>query len=196
MGLLEERKMEFNCPTCQTKLGVSDELVNPKVRCRECGTIFRPRESGGASQPTSPSQASPYLSQESPYPDDPEPTAYTSPFDAKSPPEVDDFTPATSPAPIPERPIVTERPQQERRKGGGWGIAIFIIFILLTRVPRMWRNFQRDPAPPAPIEIDHDELRQRLDKIIEESRRIENEGLPQLPEGADPTDINSELESP
>ena len=42
--------MEFNCPTCQTKLRVSDELQNPRVRCRACGNIFRPLESDTTSR--------------------------------------------------------------------------------------------------------------------------------------------------
>jgi len=59
----------------------------------------------------------------------------------------------------------------------------------------------REPEPPAPIQIDHDEIRRELNEIIEENERRENERrenevLPKLPDGADPTELNFELESP
>ena len=195
--------MEFNCPTCQTKLGVSDELADPKVRCRVCGTIFRPFESGVANRPNPQSQASPSPSQVSPFPGVPESTTSSFPFESKALPEHDDFTSSTSPIPIPRasRPVITPRPQQNRGRNGGWGIMIFIVFILLTRAPRILRNFMREPEPPAPIQIDHDEIRRELNEIIEENERRENERrenevLPKLPDGADPTELNFELESP
>lgn len=187
--------MEFNCPTCQTKLGVSDELENPKVRCRVCGTIFRPFESDGASRPNPQSQASPSPSQVNPFPDQPRPTVSPSPFESTSPPKRDSFSPSTSPVPARPRPVITQQANQRRRKGG-WGIAFFVILMILSRAPRLWRNFQRKPAPPAPIVIDHDEIMRQFEDRIEKARQMENEDIPESPAGGDPADVNPDGEAP
>ena len=33
--------MEFDCPECAKRLRIADDRANPKVRCTNCGHIFR-----------------------------------------------------------------------------------------------------------------------------------------------------------
>ena len=192
--------MEFNCPTCQTKLGVSDDLDNPKVRCRVCGTIFRPFESGGAAPADPEYQASPAASQVNPFHIEPKPTESPSSVEVNPPLERDNF-------PTLEPPLRPRTTQQKSRRGG-WGIAVFIIFMLLSRVPRMLRNFEREePQPqlqPDPFLIDHEmrrnirELRERKEQnkaLLEDRQRQLNE-QELLPDGADPGNRIIEQEFP
>ena len=64
--------------------------------------------------------------------------------------------------------------------------------MIISRGPRLFRNFQRQQPQPAPIAIDQDEMQRRLDILaeeieqIEEGWQLENEDLPELPDGADP----------
>jgi len=37
----EKTKMEFGCPECSKRLRIPNDRVNPKVRCTNCGHIFR-----------------------------------------------------------------------------------------------------------------------------------------------------------
>lgn len=183
--------MEFNCPTCQTKLGVSDDLDNPKVRCRVCGTIFRPFELGAT--PADPQhQVSPTASPVNPFHVEPKPTASPSSIEVNPPLDRQNF-PAASTVPT-SRPL-RPRPARQKSGRGGWVIAAFIIFMVLSRVPRMFRNFEREePQPqPAPFVIDHDEMRRNIrelgerneqNKVLEDwQRQFDEQEL--LPNGAE-----------
>lgn len=182
--------MEFNCPTCQTKLRVSDELQNPKVRCRACGTIFRPLESGGS---ISPSPTPPVAPQVNRFPDQPKPAE--SPFASTSQPGRDSFGSPTPSAPTRPRPVVTPRSAAPGKRGG-WGIILFIILMLLSRGPRLLRNFQRQPAPPPPVQIDDDEVLRRLREVQERAKLKEADDLPELPNVVNPVDLQLNGEAP
>jgi hypothetical protein len=43
--------MEVRCPQCAQRLRYSDVLKNPTLRCRPCGTIFRPADLGKSDDP-------------------------------------------------------------------------------------------------------------------------------------------------
>ncbi len=43
--------MQFVCLDCGKRLRVGDQHVNPKVRCPNCGCVFRPAETAAAANP-------------------------------------------------------------------------------------------------------------------------------------------------
>jgi predicted Zn finger-like uncharacterized protein len=191
--------MEFNCPTCQTKLRVSDERENPKVRCRACGTIFRPLESKGTGRPM-PSQASPASPQVNPSPQknpfQDEQNSAASPFGSvpnsdRGVSSASAAPRATSSAPAAPGPVISPRSASSGKKGG-WGILFFIALMVLSRAPRLLRNFQRQPAPPPPVQIDDDILRQ-FEEGIDRDEFEQDEELPTLPEGVELEDLNQDL---
>jgi len=192
---VQERTMEFNCPTCQTKLRVSDERQNPKVRCRACGTIFRPLDLPGSSGPPLSSPAAPARP---PFNPAPQPSrSFETPFESSSASTSarDSFGSPTSPAPAAPRPVITPRRTQGSKRGG-WGIMFFIILMLLSRGPRLLRNFNRQPAPPPPVQIDHDKLMRQLREMRERAEAEELGDMPTSPEGADPNQVPVDGEAP
>lgn len=185
--------MEFNCPTCQTKLRVADEQRNSRVRCRACGTIFRPLESGGSSRPPIHSPGSSAAPPGSSFSGGSGSSA--SSFEAAPKPGRDRFSAPDSPAPPSSRPVITPRAESTSRSSsrggkGGWGIIFFIILMLLSRGPRLLRNFNRQPAPPPPVQIDHDEVMRRLRQQIDETKSDEEDNLPELPAAVDSIDVD------
>ncbi len=183
--------MEFYCPNCQTMLRVAGEHQNPKVRCRACGTIFRPLDAGDTRQPVPPQAAAqppvnPFqtaappaaasVGSAPPVTQDDWGPVTPSRSEATAPP-----TPPASRAPASPGPVISPR-SSKGGKGSGWGILFFIALMVLSRAPRLMRNFQRDP-PPAPVEIDDGVLRQLEKEFHREPLRDADDEGPILPNG-------------
>mgnify|MGYP003573703037 CR=1 FL=1 len=190
--------MEFNCPTCQTRLRVSDELQNPKVRCRACGTIFRPLESSHTNRPQTAAQPSPYVSPSpspNPFSDPVRQDASTpvSPYSAPANSGTERANRRRSSTPASPGPVISPRSSSGGKKGGGWGILFFILLMVLSRAPRLWRNLQAPPAPkPAPVRVNDDVMRQ-LQKTLDDTQRKQEEAA-QAPKRLVPDEV--ELDDP
>ena len=66
--------------------------------------------------------------------------------------------------------------------------------MVLSRAPRLLKNFNRQPAPPPPVQIDDEFLRQLEDNL---ERADSNDGAndpPTLPDGVDLDDLNQDLD--
>jgi hypothetical protein len=73
--------------------------------------------------------------------------------------------------------------------------------MLIIKGPRLFRNFQRDQPQPAPIAVDQEEMIRDLEDLREARERIEqlrpeNEDVPQLPDGADSSELIFDEEAP
>ena len=139
--------MEVRCPQCTQRLRYSDVLKNPLLRCRACGTTFRPAELA-ASVPDSRSAAEVEnasrlreLYQHAGEPREPEPTV-------------------SAPAP-------------ERSSGIGKGVGTFGVIALLIAFkvgPRLMREiFRERPAPPPPPAHFREEHRQAIEKLVRDA---------------------------
>jgi hypothetical protein len=120
--------MEFNCPECGKRLRAPDHLRNPLVRCRTCSATFRPREEAITNAESAPQSI-------------PRPTLPVPQQDRK-------FIPGSP------DPLVRPFPANEGKKTAkGFGVGILILFIALTKGPKLIRLFlPAKPAAPAPVQ--------------------------------------------
>lgn len=123
--------MEFNCPNCGKRLRAPDHLRNPLVRCRTCGTAFRPRE-----QAEVPVAAEVVERRAAPVRSD----------------KIRPVEPTPLPKPFPAFPTTTNipSPTQQSRGMKGLGAAIAILFVLLAKAPRLVRLMVHQQPPPLP----------------------------------------------
>jgi hypothetical protein len=87
--------------------------------------------------------------------------------------------------------VITPRPTSGGKKGG-WGIVFFIALMVLSRAPRLWKNFRADPPPPPPVQIDDDFLRQLEQDLDFAEAKDDDEEMPALPDGVELDDPNQD----
>lgn len=93
----------IDCPSCQRKLRVPDDLMGLKVKCPSCATMFTAGENHTSAEPAPLS------------PPPPSPASETEPAPTSGPPP--DEGPATAPPPgaVPDQPASAPAPQSDRR---------------------------------------------------------------------------------
>jgi len=141
--------MEFNCPDCGKRLRVADNLINPLVRCRTCGHVFRPQQStslasmtpfpsrsGGSEAP--PASASAAARNEAGHRTNPSRKPYREPTPRRA---VQPRSAATG--------TVTETTKPKRSSGGGFGIGMVITLLLLMRGGANFLNCNKPRPQPA-----------------------------------------------
>lgn len=137
--------MEVSCPKCKQRLRYSDDLKNPLLRCRSCSTTFRP--SGLTAKVEEPVAA---VAVE----EDREPAG---PFRGS----FDESLPKIDPGPVTE----------SRGSKSQFGyLAIIIIVILFKVVPRLGREFFREPKPEQPVHLRQDE-QQAIQRMLQEAAK-------------------------
>lgn len=149
--------MEFNCPQCGKRLRAPDHLKNPLVRCRSCGAAFRPREQ--AEQPVTAQviDTPPATPRPQPFSPRPQPVA---PRPVSLPPTV----PSRTATP---RPVTSEAGQTVAK---GLGIVVVLIFLLISKAPRLLKGIFPDRQPPPPVQIPDQDLR-AIQELLEEARK-------------------------
>ena len=142
--------MEFNCPQCGKRLRAPDHLPNPLVRCRTCGAAFRPRET--AEQPVKAQVVGPAPS--------------TPPFRTAAPRPLSSTPPV--PSPTSTSPPVSSEAGQTVAKG--LGVAVVVIFLLISKAPRLLKGVFGDRQPPAPVQMPDKDAR-AIQQLLEEARQ-------------------------
>ena len=124
--------MEFRCPECAKRLRIPDGRANPTVRCGNCGHVFRPLEAAGR---------------------------------AASTPQVEEPAQTSPPEPQPNQVVITrefDSSSARRFSGSGFGVAFFILMLLLTIGPRLAEHFFDHPKEEeVPVRLDDQDLRGR-----------------------------------
>jgi hypothetical protein len=169
--------MEISCPQCNQRLRVPNEMKNPLLRCKKCGSSFRldAAKSAANDQPVRDVSA-PWYPPSTPVAGTPAET----PWPVNSLPSQQ----AKSQQLVPEIEVVDEEPtnfgrnttptiseQTKSFASSGLGtIALIVVVILFKAGPRLAREFFRDrpqqqqQQQPVPVRIDPnriDELRKR-----------------------------------
>jgi hypothetical protein len=137
--------MEVSCPKCKQRLRYSDELKNPLLRCRSCSTTFRP---SGLTSAVEEPVAAVAVDEES---------EFASPLHGS-------FN-----APLPKidpGPVTASRGNKSR-----FGYFAIILFVVLFKVvPRVAREFFREPKPAQPAQMQQDD-QQAIQRMLQEAAK-------------------------
>ena len=130
------QSVETRCPDCSKRLRLPETYSGQRIRCRNCGSVFRPveRDLQGAIEV-------PYAA------------------------AADEVSPRSAPAPSPARsprPTAT----RSRGGGGGFGIAIIIGIVLFRGIPGLFKMLgDKDRRKLAPVEIRDEDLHELQDAL-------------------------------